>query len=58
MSDVCEWRKYAGSFISECLCECDYWLSKYASNAGGDINGKICPCCKKPIRVIEEEKDG
>ena len=51
MNDVCEWRlRDDGYYYSSCA----YIFYDNESNA----NGKICPRCKKPIRVIEENEDG
>jgi hypothetical protein len=56
--NVCEWRitlhDWTGTYY-EGSCGYQFHDNGFDANA---INGKICPECKKPIRVIEEEKDG
>jgi hypothetical protein len=54
MKDVCEWRirksKVDGVYYSRTSCCTKTDRKPHESN-------NICPYCKKPIRVIEEEKD-
>jgi len=44
---VCEWRLLING---ELKTSCGHWTENYPEEG-------ICPHCKKPIRVIEEEKD-
>jgi hypothetical protein len=57
MNDVCEWKIIRlGACINYCspTCKPNLPFGQMPRYLPGD---HICPYCKKPIRVIEEEKD-
>jgi predicted Zn-ribbon and HTH transcriptional regulator len=55
---VCEWRSAAYKVENGILKPCYVGTCGYVLDKGTTKPEGICPACHKPIRVIEEEKDG
>jgi len=55
--DVCEWRSDAAYKVENgILKHCYIGTCGYVADKGNVKPGGFCPACKKPIRVIEEER--